>query len=131
MLFPVPPALLRELFAELLALRLPAWISRFDFFVVNWFVRAGGAWGQQAELTADDGASGDPFGFPRGLDGGTAVVGAPFLAVNSRAAQGAGYVEELGTATATVNVNVVDQSAQFLTRSKTRLNDDGTISPIP
>ena len=40
------------------------------------FVRAGGTWGQQAKLTADDAAEGDAFGFAVALDGARAVIGA-------------------------------------------------------
>ena len=40
------------------------------------FVRAGGVWTQQAELTALDGAAGDAFGTAVAVSGGTVVVGA-------------------------------------------------------
>jgi len=45
----------------------------------------------QVGLTAPDGASGDLGGRAVATDGGTAVVGAPFHAVDGRAAQGAAY----------------------------------------
>jgi len=40
------------------------------------FVRSGGGFSQQAELTAADGASGDGFGASLGLSGNTVIVGA-------------------------------------------------------
>lgn len=40
------------------------------------FGQGGATWGQQAELTASDGAAGDNFGTSVGLSGGTAIVGA-------------------------------------------------------
>jgi len=40
------------------------------------FVRSGGTWTQQAELTASDGATGDAFGTSVAVSGTTAVVGA-------------------------------------------------------
>src|SRR5207247_169984 len=44
------------------------------------FTRSGGIWSQQAELTPSDGGADDEFGISVGLDGSTAVVGAPFAA---------------------------------------------------
>ncbi len=52
------------------------------------FVFSGGAWGQQAKLTASGGGIGDQFGSSVSVDGATAVIGAS--GVNS--AQGAAYV---------------------------------------
>ena len=40
------------------------------------FVRSGGAWTQQAKLTASDAAAGDHFGISVAVAGDTAVVGA-------------------------------------------------------
>jgi len=40
------------------------------------FARDGSRWTQQAKLTADDGASGDGFGWSVAMDAGTAVIGA-------------------------------------------------------
>jgi hypothetical protein len=40
------------------------------------YVRSGGSWTQQQELTASDGASGDQFGISVSIDGDTAIVGA-------------------------------------------------------
>jgi len=40
------------------------------------FVRAGGAWSQQAKLTAADAAQGDEFGYSVAVSGDTAVIGA-------------------------------------------------------
>jgi hypothetical protein len=57
-------------------------------------VRVGGAWSQQAELTAADGITGhsDEFGSSVSVNGDTAVVGARFKAVNGHNGQGAAYV---------------------------------------
>ena len=52
------------------------------------FVRSGGVWKQQQELTASDGAAGDNFGYFVSLSGNTAVIAAP----GKNAFQGAAYV---------------------------------------
>jgi hypothetical protein len=56
------------------------------------FVQSGGAWTQQAELAASDGAAGDLFGWSVAVSGGTAVVGAINHTVGSNTLQGAAYV---------------------------------------
>ena len=56
------------------------------------FVRSGGAWVQQAELIAADGAAGDGFGGSVSLNGDTAVIGAPRAAFNGMTYAGAAYV---------------------------------------
>jgi hypothetical protein len=55
------------------------------------FVRSGATWSQQADLTADDGATLDKFGRAAALSGDTALVGAPWHAVAGHADQGAAY----------------------------------------
>ena len=52
------------------------------------FVRSGGVWSQQQELTASDGASNDAFGNSLSVSGDTAMIGA--YVKNSQ--QGAAYV---------------------------------------
>jgi hypothetical protein len=52
------------------------------------FVRSGGVWSQQQELTASDGAANDEFGYAVAVSGDTVVIGA--YQKNSR--QGAAYV---------------------------------------
>jgi len=56
------------------------------------FVQSGGAWSQQQELTASDGAAYDEFGWSVSLNGGSVLVGAFDKAVNWRGFQGAAYV---------------------------------------
>lgn len=56
------------------------------------FVRGGGVWSQQQELTASDGAADDVFGSSLSVSGDTVVVGAPQKTVSSSAWQGAAYV---------------------------------------
>jgi hypothetical protein len=56
------------------------------------FVRRGGTWSQQAELTASDGAAGDAFGFDVAISGKTALVGACGHSVGGDGGQGAVYV---------------------------------------
>jgi hypothetical protein len=58
------------------------------------FVQSGGAWTQQAELTASDGIGGDEFGSSIAISGNTIVVGAQLHAVGSNQipGQGAAYV---------------------------------------
>ncbi len=56
------------------------------------FTRSGSSWSQQAELTADDGASGDRFGYSVSLSGQSALVGALYHQVGDNDAQGAAYV---------------------------------------
>jgi hypothetical protein len=63
------------------------------------FTRTGGLWTQQAELTPNDGAAGDNFGYSVALSGGTAVAGAhPHDALGTDS--GAAYVF--------INVGVID-----------------------
>jgi hypothetical protein len=51
----------------------------------------------QKEITANDGAAGDSFGYAISLDGRTAIIGAPAPAatVNGNTAQGAAYMFRL------------------------------------
>jgi hypothetical protein len=56
------------------------------------FVRSGGMWTEQQELTATDGAPGDKLGSSVALSGETAVVGAPYADVMGNANAGAAYV---------------------------------------
>jgi len=56
------------------------------------FVRSGVTWGQQAKLTAADGAANDTFGCSVAIAGETAVVGAPNDDVGATANQGSAYV---------------------------------------
>jgi len=55
------------------------------------FVRNGGAWTQQARLSANDGEADDRFGFSVALDGDTALIGAPADNVGANADQGSAY----------------------------------------
>ena len=55
------------------------------------FVRTGGTWSQQQELTASDGAADDDFGFSVSVSGDTTVIGAFFKTINSLAQLGAAY----------------------------------------
>jgi hypothetical protein len=66
--------------------------GRLDQGVAYVFTRSGGAWSQQAELTASDGAAGDYFGFSVALDGDTALIGASNKTVSAHLGQGAAYV---------------------------------------
>ena len=50
------------------------------------FTRSGSTWGQQAELTAFDGAVGDGFGSAVAISGPTTVVGAPGIGAGTGAA---------------------------------------------
>jgi hypothetical protein len=52
------------------------------------FVRSGGVWTQQQELTASDGVAGDEFGYSVSVNGDTMVIGA----LGRDANQGAAYV---------------------------------------
>lgn len=56
------------------------------------FVRSGGTWTQQAQLTASDGAATDYFGSSVAISGDTVVVGAPNDDVGANANQGSAYV---------------------------------------
>jgi hypothetical protein len=56
------------------------------------FVRSGGVWSQQQELTASDGAASDEFGSSVSVTGDTAVIGADQKTINANAYQGAAYV---------------------------------------
>jgi hypothetical protein len=50
------------------------------------FVRSGGVWSQQAELTSSDGVAGDSFGFRVALSGLTAVMSTPYKDTDTGAA---------------------------------------------
>lgn len=56
------------------------------------FTRSGTTWSQQQKLTASDGVAGDQLGVSVGIDGGTAVAGAPLADVSGNADRGAAYV---------------------------------------
>ncbi|HEX5500240.1 MAG TPA: FG-GAP repeat protein, partial [Thermomicrobiales bacterium] len=56
------------------------------------FDQSGGSWTQTQELAADDGATYDEFGSAIGLEGSTALIGAPGADVNGDAGEGAVYV---------------------------------------
>ncbi len=56
------------------------------------FVRSAGAWTQQAELVASDGAASDRFGTAVGVSGDTAVIGASYKKRGQNAKQGVAYV---------------------------------------
>ena len=57
----------------------------------------GGTWSQRQKLAASDGRPFDNFGFSVSLDGGTAIVGAPFHdRGNTAGNSGAAYIFELG-----------------------------------
>lgn len=55
------------------------------------FTRTGGAWSQQAKLTANDAASFDDFGYAVGISGDTAVIGA-YRDQNGGIATGSAYI---------------------------------------
>ncbi len=56
------------------------------------FNRSGTGWYQQAQLTANDGAANDGFGFGVAISGDYAMVGAPYDDVNTSIDQGSLYV---------------------------------------
>jgi hypothetical protein len=56
------------------------------------FAESDGAWTQQAELTASDGALGDYFGRSVAVSGNTIIVGAPDHTVGSNTWEGAAYI---------------------------------------
>ncbi|NNF57919.1 MAG: T9SS type A sorting domain-containing protein [Rhodothermaceae bacterium] len=97
------------------------------------FFRDGGAWGEQAELTASDAATGDEFGYGVALsgDGTYAIVGAPgdddtfFLS-------GSAYVfTRTGTAwSQQQKLNASDPGDSDRFGSSTALSADGTIALI-
>jgi hypothetical protein len=51
-----------------------------------------GSWLEQAKLTADDGAAFDNFGRSVAISGSTVLVGAPYVAIDGNAFEGAAYV---------------------------------------
>jgi hypothetical protein len=70
------------------------------------FTFDGTTWNQQQELTAPDGVANAFLGIGLALDGDTAVAGAYAQQVGSTAQQGAAYIQDVSTSTATVTVNV-------------------------
>ena len=61
------------------------------------FVRSGGAWTQQAKLTASDAAADDLFGYSVAVSGDTAVVGANFDDTAAGTDAGSAYVFAFAT----------------------------------
>ncbi len=55
------------------------------------YVRSGGSWSEQMQLTASDGATNDQFSFSLALSGDTALVGAYFVNLSGNGAQGTVY----------------------------------------
>jgi hypothetical protein len=55
------------------------------------FLRSGTTWTEQGHLTASDGAAGDSFGDSVGVDGDTALIGAPFEQTPPEVWVGAAY----------------------------------------
>jgi hypothetical protein len=80
------------------------------------FTRSGTTWAQQQQLIASDGAAGDRFGYAVALVGETAVVGAPFDDVGTKADQ--------GSATVFVRSGAVWTQQQQLTAADGGINDD-------
>jgi hypothetical protein len=71
------------------------------------FVQSGSTWSLQAELTAADGTLDDFFGNSVSVSGDIAFIGADEKTVNGNAfQQGAAYLQQIGTATATATVDV-------------------------
>jgi MYXO-CTERM domain-containing protein len=66
--------------------------SGFDQGSAYVFVRSGGVWTQQAQLTASDGAANDWFGAAVSVSGDTAVVGAYQDDIGANVNQGSAYV---------------------------------------
>jgi uncharacterized protein (TIGR03437 family) len=56
------------------------------------FTRSGATWTQQQQLTANDGAANDNFGYAVALSGETVAVGVPNDVVGSNAYQGSAYI---------------------------------------
>ncbi len=56
------------------------------------FLRNGGAWTQQARLSANDGEADDQFGAAVALDGDTALIGVPADNVGTNSNQGSAYL---------------------------------------
>jgi hypothetical protein len=63
-----------------------------DAGAVYVFIRSGGTWTQQTELTASDEEAGDNFGSAVAFDGTTAIIGASNKSVTSVPTQGVAYV---------------------------------------
>ena len=56
------------------------------------YVRVDGVWTLQQELSADDGAALDGFGFSASVSGDTIVIGAPYATIGDNGGEGAAYV---------------------------------------
>jgi|GEM_PF-1346552 len=98
------------------------------------YTRSGTTWSPQSKLTASDGTTTDNFGWSVGISGDTVVVGA----VNHNGGNGAAYVQNWTTSTATVTVavtaaptvNVTDAGGTYdglpFAASATAVGVDGT-----
>jgi hypothetical protein len=93
------------------------------------FAPSGGAWSQQAELTATDGARYNGFGVSVAVSGSTALAGSPSLEVGSNPAQGAAYVFGTGITVTLSPTSLVFGNQVIETTSATKtvtLKNSGT-----
>ena len=86
------------------------------------FVRSGGVWTQQQELTASDGAADDYFGGSVSLSGDTAVIGA----VGKNSGQGAAYMFVRSGGVWTQQQKLTDTTARPTTSSAIRYRWTGS-----
>ena len=75
------------------------------------FVRSGATWTLQQKLTRPSGVTGDAFGVSCDVDGDTAVVGAPLVAVAGQATAGTAYVFARSGTTWTLQQQISAQAA--------------------
>ena len=94
------------------------------------FTDSGGAWSQQQELTAGDGAAYAYFGIPIVLDGATAFIGAPDAAVNGTDYAGAVYVFTESGGTYSQQQELTASDASYFANFGTSISVDGTSALI-
>ncbi len=93
------------------------------------FTRSGGAWTQQAQLTAAGGAAFDGFGYSVALSGDTAIVGAARDDVGANVDQGSAYVftRSGGAWTQQAQLNAAGGAANDLFGASVALSGDTAI----
>ncbi len=91
------------------------------------FSDSGGNWSEQAKLAAPDGIANDNLGYSVALNDGIALIGAPFVMVDSLPAQGAVYrfVEDGGAWGFDQKITASDGGVPAFFGWSVTLNDDG------
>ena len=97
------------------------------------FADDGGAWTQQGRLVADDGATGEDFGYAVAILDTTLIVGADRAAVNGNTQQGAAYVfaQDGGAWAQTQKLTASDGATDEFYGAFVALSDQSALIGVP